>query len=507
MSKKSLLILLCLLFTFFLFAQEQQNQKVLSIGIESDIDVTGLWETIYSVNEKVFWNVCEPLVAIDEKSSKIKPNLATSWEARDKNRIWILGLRDGVKFHDGSNLTADDVVASASLFQKLEASVEKINSLTVKFTLPTSDSSFLYKLAHPSRVIAPANVVNRYKSLKTPNKLEAFVPIGTGPFKFSRREPDKRIIFDAFTDYWQGTPWVERLIYQIIPDNKARIAALEKGEIDIIDIIFPADMPQITANANANIISRHGMNVCFLSMNTTHKPLDNIKVRQALNMAIDKMKLARMFYYGGYGVPTNRMLSPGFWGFSALPTPSRYQPPTAKQLLAETQYNKDINLKLICVPRARPYLPDPSGVAEEIKRQFAAVGVKVDIIIPADFAEFNSLRFKGEFDLALWGWINITGDPDYTLNYLLNSKDPTYNDSRWYNNSFDEKLSAARELPLSDIRGRIKLYNDAQNIVQEEVPLIPLIHTNIFVIHNKKVKGIILYPTSMISYHKVEIES
>jgi len=134
------------------------------------------------------------------------------------------------------------------------------------------------------------------------------------------------------------------------------------------------------------------------------------------------------------------------------------------------------------------------------------ISVKVDIIIPADIIQFRSIYSKGDYDLVLAGWIDLTGDPDYTLKSLLSGKHNVYNLSRWYNEQFDEKLKAAQQLPFGDVQGRIKLYNEAQKIFLDEVPLIPLFHTKIFLVHNRRVRGVILYPSSMISYHKARLE-
>ena len=507
MKNKLTLALLFFLLACPLLAQTKQNDRVLKVGVESDLDVLGPWESEFTVNAKIFWNVLEPLVTLEEKSTKIKPYLATSWKASNNNRTWLIKLREGVKFHDGSGLTADDVVASVSLFQEFEGKAEKVDRFTVRFALPEPNSGFLHKLSHIKYAIASLKTVSQYKLLQKEGRLEEFMPMGSGPFKFSHWEKRKQIILESFPDYWQGSFWLEKLIYKIILDNKARLSALEKGEIDVIDVVLPADLPRIMKNPNLRVVSLYGMNICYIAMNTTHKPLDNIKVRQALNLAVDKMLLTRSFYYGGYGVPTNRILSPAFWGFTAMPSFGRYQPAEAKRMLAEVGYDRGLSFKLVIIPMARPYLPNPKGVAEEIKRQLADVGVKVSITIPATYAEFFAITGKGDFDLSLSGWINITGDPDYTLNTLLSGKLYEYNESRWHNKLFDEKLEAARELPVNDVQGRIKLYNEAQKIFQDEAPWIPLFHTKIFLIYNKKVKGIILYPSSMLSYHKASLQS
>lgn len=509
MKTKFIFALLLLLLCLFLLAQTGKKQQILKVGAENDIDVFVPWGSVYTLRDKILWNIFEPLVILDEQSTNIKPHLATSWYASNNNQTWLIKLREGVKFHDSSSLTANDVVASAGVFQPFNAKVEAVDRLIVRFILPEPKSGFLNWLAQVNFAIAPAKTVQQYKSLKKEGRLEEFFPVGSGPFRFSRWEKGKQITLDSFPDYWQGSPWLNKVVYQIIPDNKTRILALEKGEIDLIDVLFPSDLPRIKQNPSLKMISIYGMNVCYIALNTTRKPLDNVKVRQALNLAVDKMRLARMFYYGGYGVPTNRILSPAYWGFTALPNPGAYRPAKAKRMLAEAGYKRGFTLDMLCVPGARPYLPDPQGVTEEIKKQLAEVGVKVNITVPRDFTEFDSITRDGrardgDYDLILVGWIELTGDPDYTLTTLLSSEESTYNDTHWNNKLFDEKLKAARQLPIDDVNGRIKLYNEAQKIFQEEAPWIPLFHTKIFVIHNRKVKDIILYPSSMISYNNVK---
>lgn len=507
MRNKSLIALLFLLSAYLLTAQTVQKDKVLNIGVESDIDMLSPWESGYAVTAKIFWNVVEPLITFEEKSTRIKPHLATSWKVSDDNRIWIFKLREGVKFHNGSSLTADDVVASASLFYEFKAKVEKIAPLTVQFTLPEPHSGFLYRLADIMYGIAPASNIVEYKDMQKGGMLKDFIPIGSGPFKFSQWEEGKQIVLESFADYWQGSPRIKKMIYHIVPDNKARLSALEKGEIDVIDVIFPADLPRINSNAKLKIESIFGMNVCFIAINTIHTPLDNIKVRKALNLAVDKNQLIRKFYYGGYGIPTNRVLSPAFWRYNILSKPAKYQPALAKKMLAEAGYGEGLSLELLCIPSARPYLPDPKGVAEEIKKQLAEVGVDINIKIPPSYPEYDLIAKEGNYDLSLAGWIDVTGDPDYTLKSLLSGKDTAYNESHWQNELFDKKLQQARETPLKNARDRIRLYNEAEKIFQDEVPWIPLVHTKILVIHNRKVNGVIFYPSSMISYHNVRLRN
>jgi ABC-type transport system substrate-binding protein len=505
------LIIVLLLFcsiSFLLKGQSDKNKEALVIGVESDIDVFTPWDSTNTVRNKILWNIFEPLVILKEKSTEIQPHLAESWKVNNNNTIWEITLREGIKFHDGSLLTADDVIASASLFQGFQGTIEKIDSRTIRFILPEPNSGFLSSLAQVKFAIAPAHTVQEYKSLHKTGRLQNFSAIGSGPFKFSRWQKGNQITLDSFENYWNGAPSIKNIIYKVIPDNKERINELENGTIDLIDVLFPADLSRIKKNAHLRIASIYGMNICYIAINTTHKPLDNAKVRRALNLGVDKLRLTRMFYFGGYGVPTNRVLSPAFWGFNAMPAPGNFQPALAKQILSEEGISEGLNLKFVCIPMARPYLPNHTGVAEEIKNQLANIGVNTQVSAPANWTEFQSILSKGDFDLALTGWISEMGDPDYLLTALLSGEslkeEVMKNYSRWNNQLFDEKLKTARKLPLSDVRGRIKLYNEAQKIFQEETPWIPLFHTKIFVIHNRRVKGVILYPSSMLSFYKVQ---
>ena len=146
MKYKNIFILLLLLLPMFLFAQLKQDERALNVGIEGDLGIFNPWESGYAVQAKVFWNIFEPLITLEENSTKIKPCLATSWEVSNDNRIWLIKLRKGVKFHDGSSMDADDVLDSVSVFQNFEAKVEKVDSNTVRFILSEPNNGFLHKL-------------------------------------------------------------------------------------------------------------------------------------------------------------------------------------------------------------------------------------------------------------------------------------------------------------------------------------------------------------------------
>jgi len=496
----------------FLLATTQPPKRggTLTIGIPGGIKSLSPWDSNYNIRNKILSNIFEPLIQSERRTTKIVPWLAVRWEVEKGNRVFTMKLRSGVKFHNGALMTVDDVVASAKVFPFTIRRVEKVDSNTVRFVLNEPASNFPYSIAYVYFAIAPSSSVNEYQRLRRANNLSLFQPVGSGPFKLSRWSKGKEIVLSAFQDYWGGPPYLDRIIYRIIPDDKERVSALERGDIDLIDIVFPKDLERLKKNPDLVMESTYGLNVCYLVMNTKKKPFSDVRVRRAINLAIDKSTLARKFVYGGYGIPTNNLLSPAFFGFPSTPGVGRYDPQGAKKLLAEAGYPNGFSAKFLVIPVARPYLPDPQGCAEEIKRELALVGIKVKIVIPKDYAELIRLAGeRGDFDLCLTGWVSETGDPDYLLSSLLGGPklggNPAGSISGWRSSVFEEKLLLSRRLPLSDVMGRMKLYNEALRIAKEEVPIIPLFHTKVFVVYRKKVKGVIPHPTSIIRFDRVWI--
>jgi peptide/nickel transport system substrate-binding protein len=511
MRIKKITILFCIIFALAFFLANAQAPKrggMLRIGIPGGVGTLTPWDSIHTSRNKVLANIFEPLIQNDRKTTKLVPGLALSWEAREGNRVFIMKLRSAVKFHNGATMTADDVLASAGVFPDPISRVEKVDPGTVKFSLDHPSSNFLYTLAQAKFAVAPISSVGEYERLQLGRVLPAFRPLGSGPFKFSRWEKEKEIVLSAFDGYWGGRPYLDQVVYRVIPDDEARIAALERGDIDLVDIIFPKDLERLKRNPDLVVKSVYGLNICFLAMNNKRKPFTEVRVRRAIDLALDKLTLARRFVYGGYGIPTNRPLSPSFFGFPSLPGVGSYNPEEARRLLGEAGYPDGFSARLVVIPFARPYLPDPKGCAEEIKRQLALVGIKVEIVVPRDFTEYQIITSdRADFDLCLTGWISEIGDPDYLLSTILGSPrlggSPAGKLAQWQNNGFDGKILAARRLPLSDVMGRVKLYNEALAVFREEIPLIPLFHTRVFLVHNRRVKDIVVHPTSIIRFDKV----
>jgi len=335
----------------------------------------------------------EPLVVMDLEG-KIKPNLATSWERVD-DITWILNLRKGVKFHDGTPFNASAVVftierslskdkpswASATVLQGKVSKVEAIDDYTVKFTLTSPFVEFLEALAGFRGFDSPSAVK------KLGDEAYGTNPVGTGPFKFVKWVYNQYLELEAYNDYWQGRPYLDKLIIKIIPEASVRLLELEKGTIDLI-LISPEDAARIASNQKLQLVQGPSTKWHILSINlqanVTHPALLDKRVRQAINYAINRTELIQALEYG-YATPAITMILP-FWKDYWDPTlkvyPDNGDPVKAKQLLSEAGYPNGFETEIL----GSPYLKfDQTALI--IQNQLAKVGIKAKVSTP-EFAVF-----------------------------------------------------------------------------------------------------------------------
>jgi peptide/nickel transport system substrate-binding protein len=504
--------LLFVLVLMFVGGDKPKEGGTVKIGIPAGVETLAPWDYSYGVRSKIMGNIYERLIATDWDASKLTPGLAVDWEVDEEKRIFTFRLREGIRFHNGEMLTADDVIASAEYFPgDIKFKTEKVDRMRVRFNVDRPASTFLFYLAQAESSIGVSSSLEEYMALRKSGTTYRFRPMGSGPFKFESWRRDKELVLAANKDYWGGRPYLSRLVYRVIPDHEEMIAAVEKGEIDLIDLVYPEDLARLKKNRDLVIRSTYGLTLCYLGINNSKPPFSDLRVRRAIELSLDKLTLTKKFFYGGYGIPTNRPVSPAFFGFPTFPKVSRYDPKEARKLLSEAGYPEGFSAKLLTQPFARPYLPDPRGCAEEVKKQLALVGIDVEILVPSDMKEYFAMEEDEQvFDLSLAGWFTAGADPDFMLTPLLGGSllqgAGVKNRVRWDNRAFDEKILAARGLSLSDSWRRIKLYNEAIEIFNEELPFIPLFHTKMFLVFNKRVKGMKPTPSGGAFFVKAWIE-
>lgn len=405
-----------------------------------------------AIDEVVYANVFEGLTKVGPDGA-ILPALAKSWDIEEDGKVYVFHLAEGVKFHDGADFTAEDVVFSLDrarapdstnaqkvLFEGIEK-IEAVDPATVRVTLKVPDGNFPFKMSWGDAVMVDAASAG---SLATK-------PIGTGPFQFSEWKQGDRITLMAFDGYWGEKPALATATFRFISDPTAAFAAMMAGDVDAFpNYPAPETLPQLQADPRFKVIIGTTEGETILAMNNAKPPLDNLKVRQAISHAINRQDIidGAMF---GYGTPIGSHFAPHHPDYVDLTAQSAFDPENSKALLAEAGVT---NLKL------RLALPPPTYArrgGEIIAAQLQAVGIATEIT-NMEWAQWLETVFKGgDFDLTIVSHtepldIDIYARPDYYFRYAK----PEFV-------ALMDKLSAT-----TDLAARSALYKEAQQMIADD---------------------------------------
>ncbi len=465
--------------------------------------------------------VFDTLVEFKRGTLDLTPGLAETWDASPDAKTFTFHLRHGVKFQSTSyfkptrDFNADDVVFTFKRmidpnepFQKAHpvsfpyltdlgydkniASVEKLDDYTVRFTLKTPDVVFVRNVAMEFASVVSAEYAAQ---LLKAGKVEDFnqKPVGTGAFVFRDYQKDSTIRYDANPTFWNRKDvHIDKLVFSITPDAAVREQKLESGECQLTSFARPADIASANKKPNLAVLSGVGFNVAYVGYNTTHKPLDNVQVRRALDMAIDKQAIIKSVYEGAATVATNPM-PPSQWSYNKALKDAPYDPARARALLKEAGFPDGFAITLWAMPVQRGYNPNARLMAQLIQSDWAKIGVKANIVT-YEWAEYNKrAKINGEHDAILYGWLGDNGDPDNWLGTTLGC-DAVHgsNMAKWCNKQFDDLLSKARL--ITDQSARTKLYEEAQVVFKDQVPYTPIAHANTFQPISKRVHGYLISP-------------
>ena len=471
------------------------------------------------------------LVEFERGSTEIVPALAESWEVSDDGLEYTFNLREGVTWQSTEDFTpsrefnADDVIFSfrrqwqedhpyfdvsggsyeyfnAMDMGNLLKSIEKVDDYTVKFVLNKPEAPFIANLAMDFASILSAEYADKMMEAGTPEKVD-LNPVGTGPFQLVDYQKDAVIRYKAHPDYWNGKAPLDNLIFAITPDASVRYQKLKAGECHVMPYPNPADLEAMGNDDAINLMQQEGLNVGYLAFNTEKEPFTDKKVRQALNMAIDKQAIIDIVFQGAGKVAKNP-IPPTIWSYNEDIEDYPYDPEKAKQLLEEAGVT-DLKTNIWAMPVQRPYNPNAQRMAELIQANWAEVGVQAEIV-SYEWGEYLRRSKLGEHETVLLGWTGDNGDPDNFLYVLLGceaAKDSA-NRARWCHKPFDDLLVAAKR--TSDVEERTELYKEAQVIFKEEAPWATIAHSVVFKPVRKEVEDFRIDPFGGHVFYGVDLK-
>lgn len=471
------------------------------------------------------------LVEFKRGSVDIEPGLAESWDISDDGLTYTFHLRKGVKFHANKEFTptrefnADDVIFSfqrqldsnhpyhkvsngtypyfnSMKFPSLLKSVEKLNDHQVRIILTRKDATFLASLGMDFLSIYSAEYADKMMRAGKPETIDN-QPIGTGPFVFAGYQVDKAVRFVANKDYWKGKAAIDRLVFSITPDAGTRYAKLQQGACDLAEFPNTADIERMKADKRIQMPSQESLNVAYIAFNTEKAPFDNVKVRQALNYAVDKNTILNAVYQGA-GIAAKNPLPPTIWGYNDQIQPYEYNPEKAKQLLAEAGFPNGFETDLWVQPVVRNSNPNPRRMSELVQSDWEKVGVKAKLV-SYEWGDYIKRAKAGELTAGTFGWSGDNGDPDNFLSPLLagvNAGNSNY--ARWKNAEFDALLDKA--IGLTDKAQRAALYKQAQVIAHDQAPWIPMAHAVTYAPLSARVRDFKQSPFGYTSFYGVRVE-
>jgi len=484
--------------------------------------------TTFDASSRTVYN---RLVEFKHGSTEIEPGLAESWTVSDDGLEYTFKLRPGVKFQTTEfftptrELNADDVIYSFDRqlkaddpwnkyitggsweysagmgFPDLIKSIDKVDDLTVKFTLNHPEAPFIADLGMDFASILSKEYADK---LQADGKMEQVnqQPLGTGPFAFVDYQQDAVIRYKANPDYWGGKPKIDDLVFAITTDASVRRQKLEAGECQIYPYPNAADVSALKGNADLNVEEQAGLNIAFLAYNTQQAPFDRAEVRRALNMAINKQAIVDSVFEGQAVVAKNP-IPPTMWSYDDNIVDDKYDPEAAKAAL-EAAGVKDLSMKIWAMPVSRPYMLNARRAAELMQADLDKIGVKAEIV-SYEWAEY--LKRSGDVKrdgAVILGWTGDNGDPDNFFDTLLGCNAVGGNNrAQWCNKEFDDIVKKAKV--TSDQAERTKLYTQAQEVFKREAPWVTLDHSTVVMPMSKKVIGFTQDPLGIHRFDNVDI--
>ncbi|UFN50922.1 ABC transporter substrate-binding protein [Roseomonas sp. OT10] len=474
-------------------ARAQASGTMLNLAVAAPPTTLDPHYHTLSPNNMVAEHFFDQLVGRDARA-QLRPGLAESWELID-DTTWEFKLRKGVRFHNGQEFTAEDVLftlkripnvvnspGSFAIYTKAIVGSEVVDPHTIRFRtnglypLLPQDLSQVYIISHSVGDGVTTGDFNNGKAV-----------IGTGPFRLSSFTPDDRVVMTRNDGYWGEKPDWSQVVYRFIANDGVRVAALLSGDVQMIDVVPPADTPRLRGTQGVGFAEIPSLRCIYLKVDTAHdvspyitdaegrkldrNPLRDLRVRQALSIAINRQAIVDRVMQGAAS-PTGQMMPPGANGYIADYPPPRFDVERAKALLAEAGYPKGFQITLIG-PNNR-YVND-AQIIQAVGQMWQRIGVttRVDGM---PFAVLAQRQARNDMSAMLIGWATA-GEPSTALRGNLTTRIPekgfgTVNFSGYSNPRVDALVEEG--LRTADDEKRESIFKDAMRLAMDDVALITL---------------------------------
>jgi peptide/nickel transport system substrate-binding protein len=497
---------------------------------------------------RVITQLFETLVALKPGTTEPEPGLAESWEANDDGTVWTFKIRQGVKFHDGTDLDAEAVCFNFDRWYNFKGSFQNPSATyywqvvfggfstfnpdsgapedsLYKSCEATDASTAVITLTKPSATFIPALSQQAF-SIASPKALQEFGadegsvdadgifhptgsfgtehPVGTGPFQFVSWTRGDTLVVERFDDYWGEKASLDQVIFRPIADNAARLQALQTGEIQGYDLVEPQDIPTIQENGDLQILDRPPFNVAYVGFNMSMPPLDDPKVRQALAYGLDRQGVVDSFY-GGRAEVAKEFMPPSVEGYADDVPEYTYDPEKSKQLLQEAGLTPPVKIDFwYPTDVSRPYMPDPKRNFEALAASLEKAGFAVTPNSAPWSPDYLGKSDEGQLQVYLLGWTGDYGDADNFIGTFFQSPQ-----KQWGTDKNDEMkpvqdlLAKAEAEP--DQAKRIELYQEANRQIMTILPGVPYAHSSPALAFTANVNGYVPSPTTNESFATVSL--
>jgi len=478
-------------------AASAQAQTSLRIGLAEDPDMLDPSLGRTYVGRIVFSAFCDKLFDIDDKLN-IVPQLALSHETSADGKAVTIKLRPGVRFHDGEPLDAEAAKFSLERHMNMQGSfrkpevasidhVEVVDPLTIKLVLKTAYAPLIAQLTDRSGMMVSP------KAVKEAGDKFGLHPVCAGPYKFVERVQQDRMVFEKFADYWnKDNVFIDRIVFQPIVDATVRLANLKSGGLDLIERVLATDIKDVRADSKLVLSTAPELGYLGLTINTDKDKAkgglsQSTKVRQALDLAIDREALNQVVFNGEF-TPGNQWVPPTHPFYQKKFPIQPRNLDKAKALLKESGVALPVSVDYM-IPKGA----ENEAVAQVVQSMAAEAGFDIKIRV-VEFATTFKQAQAGEFQVFQINWSGRI-DPDGNAYVFLHTGSPQ-NDGGYSNPEADKLMEEARA--ISDPAQRNAIYEKMAKIILDDEPIIYLYHRTILIAHTKKLEGYKQMPDGLV---------